>query len=274
MTDAELLDALADIALAAGEAVMAVYRTDFSVDAKSDASPVTRADLDGERIILAGLARVAPQIPVVAEEAQASGAVATVARRFFLVDPLDGTREFVSKNGEFTVNIALIEDGVPILGVVLAPALDRLYLGGRGLGARRLTLGRDRETRPIAARPTPAGGLVVVGSRSHAGAQTTEWLKAHDVAAFTAAGSSLKFCLVAEGTADVYPRLGRTMEWDTAAGDAILRAAGGSVVGLDGRPLVYGKRDQPGEADFANPSFVAWGDRSGGPTGHPPAPAD
>ena len=258
MTDAELLDALADLAVEAGEAIMAVYGSDFAVDAKSDASPVTRADLEGERIILAGLARLAPEIPVIAEEATTAGAECSVAERFFLVDPLDGTREFVSKNGEFTVNIALIEKGEPILGVVLAPALGRLYVGGRGRGARRIDLADGRTARAITVRETPSGGLVVVGSRSHGNAETDAWLKKIAVAEFRAAGSSLKFCLLAEGLADVYPRLGRTMEWDTAAGDAVLRAAGGIVLGLDGAPLTYGKRRQASDVDFANPHFVAW----------------
>lgn len=257
MTDAELLDALADIALAAGDAVMAVYHSDFAVDVKADASPVTRADVEAEKIILAGLARVAPEIPVIAEEAQAAGVATTIGSRFFLVDPLDGTKEFVSRNGEFTVNIALVEDGVPVMGVVLAPVLGRLWLGGRGLGARLVTLGESRE---ISVRKAPSGGLCAIGSRSHGSAETTAWLQRFDVASFVAAGSSLKLCLVASGEADIYPRLGRTMEWDIAAGDAILRAAGGIVTCLDGTPFVYGKRSRNDDVDFANPPFVAWGD--------------
>lgn len=250
-----LLDAVAALAVAAGAAILPFYEGACAVETKEDGSPVTQADLAAEAVILPGLARLAQGAPTVSEE-QAAQAPAT-GRRFFLVDPLDGTREFLARNGEFTVNIALVEDGAPVLGVVHAPALGLTWLGARGLGAfAREAKGDGRR---LSTRPAPAQ-VTAIASRSHGGAQTGEWLRRLDVARFVAAGSSLKFCRVAAGEADVYPRLGRTMEWDTAAGDAILRAAGGIVVGLDGRPLAYGKRGRADEADFANPAFVAFGD--------------
>lgn len=249
---------LADLALAAGRAILDIYGTDFAVERKADASPVTQADAAAERIILEGLAREHPGIPVVAEEAVAAGHSPRTGRRFFLVDPLDGTREFVSRNGEFTVNIALIEDGAPVAGVVYAPSLGVLYAGEVGAGAERCTVEDDRmgTPRPIAARPAPQTGLVALGSRSHGTPETEAFLRRFPVADFAAAGSSLKFCLLAEGRADLYPRLGPTMEWDTAAGDAVLRAAGGMVVGMDGVPLTYGT----GRDGHRNPWFVAVGD--------------
>jgi 3'(2'), 5'-bisphosphate nucleotidase len=188
----------------------------------------------------------------VAEEAVAAGlAPTTVGERFWLVDPLDGTKEFVSRNGEFTVNVALVQDGEPVLGVVLAPALGRLFGGAAGLGS---FVEDSAGRRPAAARETPAEGATVVSSRSHGDADAlARFLGDRPVASSVAAGSSLKFCLVAAGEADVYPRLGRTMEWDTAAGDAVLRAAGGRVTDLEGTLLRYGK---PG---FENPHFVAYG---------------
>ena len=248
----DLREALLPVARAAGEAILAIYATDFAVHGKADASPVTAADERAEAVILAHLARLTPDIPVVAEEAAAAGRIPHVKERFWLVDPLDGTREFISRNGEFTVNIALIENGWPVLGVVLAPALDRLFAGSEDAGAFAEEKGARRS---IACRKIPAGGLTVVASRSHGDAAALEkFLDGRKVARQTSAGSSLKLCLVAAGEADVYPRLGRTMEWDIAAGDAVLRAAGGRVTTLEGAPLTYGK---PG---FANPHFVAWGD--------------
>lgn len=232
-----LLDALLPIARAAGDEIMQIYATDFAVRGKTDASPVTEADERAEALILPALARLSPDIPVVSEEEAAAGRIPAVGERFWLVDPLDGTKEFISRNGEFTVNIALIEHGAPMLGVVFAPALDRLFAGAAGIGA---TVEDKGVRRTIACRTPPAEGLTVVASRSHGDAEAL-------------AGSSLKLCLVAAGEADVYPRLGRTMEWDIAAGDAVLRAAGGIVRTLDGTTLRYGK------ADFANPHFAAWG---------------
>ncbi len=250
------------IMLAAGAEILRIYATEFAVEAKGDASPVTEADQRAEAIILANLKRLAPDIPIVAEEEAAAGRIPATAKRFFLVDPLDGTKEFISRNGEFTVNIALIEDGEPIQGAVYAPALGKLYWGARGEGAylAEVTDGIIGESRPIRVRQAPPEGVSAVGSRSHGGEETQIFLKAFKVNDFVAAGSSLKLCLLAEGKADLYPRMGRTMEWDIAAGDAVLRAAGGRVETLDGQALRYGKRDQPGESDFANPHFVAFGD--------------
>jgi 3'(2'), 5'-bisphosphate nucleotidase len=236
---------------AAGELVMAVYRRDFQVEVKDDASPVTEADRQAEALITADLQAGWPDVPVVGEEAVAAGAQTKVGRCFWLVDPLDGTREFVGRNGEFTVNVALIEDGRPVLGAVLAPAAGVLYTGGPGLGAWRLGAG-GREA--ICCRVPPAEGLTLLCSRSHNDdAAVNAWLGDRLIRERRAAGSSLKFCLIAEGQADLYPRLGRTMEWDIAAGQAVLEGAGGRVCGLDGSPLLYGK---PG---WESPHFVAEG---------------
>ncbi|MEX2647425.1 MAG: 3'(2'),5'-bisphosphate nucleotidase CysQ [Alphaproteobacteria bacterium] len=218
---------------------------------KDDSSPVTIADEEAERAIIEDLTALDPGIPIVAEETVARGAgPVIVGRRFWLVDPLDGTKEFLSRNGEFTVNVALIEDGLPTLGIVLAPALRVAYFsdGGRAWRAEG-----DGPAHPIRARAAPATGRVAAVSRSHLDAATEQFLARHGIRESRPAGSALKFGLLAAGEADVYPRFGRTMEWDTAAGHAVLRAAGGSVRDLDGRELRYGK---PG---FANPSFIARG---------------
>lgn len=254
-------DSLNALALAAGAEIMTIYATDFAVTVKGDESPVTIADQRAEAVILEGLKTLMPDVPVVAEEEAAAGRIPPTQGRFTLVDPLDGTKEFVSKNGEFTVNIALIENGVPVWGVVYAPALGEIYWGRVGEGAYRaaVTDGVMGPATPIAVRTPPADGLTAIGSRSHGGAETEAYLKAYPVKAFVAAGSSLKFCRLAAGDADLYPRMGRTMEWDTAAGDAILRAAGGRVETLDRHPLTYGKRDRAEDSDFANPYFVAFG---------------
>ncbi|HXI86009.1 MAG TPA: 3'(2'),5'-bisphosphate nucleotidase CysQ, partial [Parvularculaceae bacterium] len=242
---ARLLESLIDLALEAGAAALRVYAGDFAVDAKEDASPVTAADRQCEEIILNGLSALAPEIPVLAEESAAAGRIPDLGETFFLVDPLDGTKEFVSRNGEFTINIALVRKGRPVLGVVYAPAIGRLYAGGTGLGALRLDIGETGARggrRAITARPVPEQGLVAVASRSHATPETEAFLKSLAVGEFAVAGSSLKFCLIAESAADVYPRLGRTMEWDTGAGQAVLEAAGGRVVvHPSGEPLSYGK---------------------------------
>jgi len=253
-----MLQSLIYSAQRAGGAIMAVYATDFAVRDKVDASPVTAADEAAEKILLEALADIAPGVPVVAEEAVSQGVVPDVADRFFLVDPLDGTREFVSHRDEFTVNIALIEGGEPVLGVVLAPARRELYWGDvRARKAGRIDADPDG-TMPmlgkgIATRVAPARGLTAVASRSHRTPETDAFLANYPVAEFRSIGSSLKFCLVAAGEADIYPRIGTTMEWDTAAGHAVLVAAGGQVTGLAGEPFTYGK---PG---FRNGNFVAWG---------------
>jgi 3'(2'), 5'-bisphosphate nucleotidase len=255
-----MLQSLIYTAQRAGAAIMAVYATDFAVRDKADASPVTAADEAAEKILLADLAAIAPGVPVVAEEAVAAGHVPVVAERFFLVDPLDGTREFVSHRDEFTVNVALIEAGEPVLGVVFAPARRELYWGDVQAG-KAGTIDADPDgTMPsmgtgICARVAPPRGLTAVASRSHRTPETDAFLTNYPVAEFRSIGSSLKFCLVAAGQADIYPRIGTTMEWDTAAGHAVLLAAGGSVTGLAGEPFRYGK------AGFKNGNFVAWGRR-------------
>jgi 3'(2'), 5'-bisphosphate nucleotidase len=257
-----MLDHLCLLALDAGRAIMEVYEApSFEHHIKSDASPVTEADTRAEAIILAGLRARYPAIPIVAEEECAAGRVPETADKFFIVDPLDGTREFLARNGDFTVNIALVENGEPTLGVVFAPACGELFAGAKGLGAFRAGVenGEAGTRKPISARPRPSAPTAVA-SRSHGSAETNEWLKRHSVENYVARGSSLKFCLLATGEADLYPRHTRTMEWDTAAGDAILRAAGGVVHDLEGRPLRYNKRGQATDADFANQGFIAYGD--------------
>ena len=250
MTDrAALLEALIPVIRKAGDTILEIYRTDFEVRGKGDDSPVTEADEKAEALILPALETLLPGVPVVAEEAVAAGQIPEVGARFWLVDPLDGTKEFINRNGEFTVNIALIEDGAPVLGVVLAPALDRLFGGAVGVGA---WVEERAGRRPISVRTPPQAGVTVVASRSHGDATALDaFLAPYTVAELRSAGSSLKICLVASGEADLYPRLGRTMEWDIAAGHAVLAAAGGRITTLDGAPLGYGK---PG---FDNPHFVA-----------------
>lgn len=252
--DADLLPAVEALAREAGAAIMAIYQTDFEARSKADSSPVTDADIAAEAIIKPGLEALTPAIPVVAEEAAAEGEIPTVGSgAFWLVDPLDGTKEFLKRNGEFTVNIALIRDRVPVLGVVFVPALGTLYRGAVGVGAAKAV--GDGTAVPIATRAAPVDGLTVVGSRSHGDPEELRrFLGAAAIADMKSAGSSLKFCLVAEGAADVYPRLGRTMEWDVAAGHAVLAAAGGRVTLTDGAPFTYAKN-----AIFENPHFVAWG---------------
>lgn len=252
MTDRNaLLEALVPVIRAAGDVILDIYRTDFEVRGKDDNSPVTEADERAEALILPALATLLPGVPVVAEEAVAAGHIPEVSDRFWLVDPLDGTKEFISRNGEFTVNIALIEKGRPVLGLVLAPAMDRLFGGAEDLGA---WIEEHGTRRAISVRNPPAEGVTVVASRSHGDASALDaFLAPYKVAALRGAGSSLKICLIAAGEADLYPRLGRTMEWDIAAGHAVLSAAGGTLTTLDGSPLNYGK---PG---FDNPHFVAKG---------------
>lgn len=243
------------IALSAGKVILDIYGGTIESRLKDDQSPVTEADEEAEALIIAGLSEHFPEIPVVAEESVAAGRIPDISGAiFWLVDPLDGTREFISRNGEFTVNIALIAGGKPVLGVVYAPARERLYTGGPD-GATLSLVDADGvpgAARPIHCRKPGADGLVVVASRSHRDSKTDDYLAAMTVRELVAAGSSLKFCLVAEGRADLYPRLGRTMEWDIAAGHAVLAAAGGTVTTLEGAPMVYGKAPV-----FDNPFFVA-----------------
>ena len=246
-----LLD-LARIAAGAGAVVMRHYGA-CDARIKEDHSPVTDADEEAEAQILARLAEQFPGVTVVAEEMMAAGKTVEAGPHFFLVDPLDGTREFLSGNGEFTVNIAEIRDGVPVMGVVYAPAKNRLFVGSLAEGAFEMA-GDLSGARAITVRPAPSDGLVAVGSRSHNDEKTADFLKQFPVKNFVSAGSSLKFCLVAGGEADLYARAGRTMEWDTAAGQAVLLAAGGTMSLWDGTPFTYGK------VGFENPGFVAKGD--------------
>jgi 3'(2'), 5'-bisphosphate nucleotidase len=253
-------ETLASIALAAGKEIMRIYRTDFAVETKLDASLLTEADGLAEAIILAGLNTVEPDLQVIAEESVAGGTIPEHGSRFALVDPLDGTKEFVAKNGEFTVNIAIIEHGRPIMGVVYAPALHRLFVAESPSHAWQSKAAPDgpvpKKRNPLRIRPAPANGLTAVASKSHRSPETDTWLAKYPVQEITGAGSALKFCLVAAGEADVYPRLGRTMEWDTAAGQAVVEAAGGRVLTLDHAPLLYGKRAR----GYDNPDFVVYGD--------------
>lgn len=249
-----------DIAVIAGAEIMKIYAGIIDVRNKSDQSPVTDADEAAEKIILQGLAEVTPEIPVVAEESvTAKGAPAIEGESFWLVDPLDGTKEFISRNGEFTVNIALVEKGQPVMGVVYAPAVGRLFLGvraGQAYTQEQSSEGDWTAPRAIAARQTPTQDIVAVASRSHRDAETDAYLAGLPVGSLRSAGSSLKFCLVAAGEADIYPRFGPTMEWDTAAGHAVLAAAGGTVETPEGARFTYGK------SGFRNGHFIARGPRS------------
>lgn len=251
---AELLDELCIIAARAGAEILKIFNAGFSVTEKDDSSPVTEADHAAEAIILPALENLFSDIPTVGEEEMSAGKSVDVGDRpFWLVDPLDGTKEFVNRRNEFTVNIALIENGMPVTGVVLAPAQDMRTFSGRGPGtAREWRSGED--PRPISARAIPAEGATVVGSRSHGDTEKMKKLIGEiHVAHQITTGSSIKLCLVANGEADLYPRYGPTREWDIAAGHAVLTAAGGSIAGEDGSPFCYGK------ADFLNPPFFARG---------------
>lgn len=260
---ATLTQDLCRLSLKAGAAIMTHYANGVTATTKSDNSPVTIADQDAERIILDGLKVIAPDIPVVSEEQAADGYIPEFGERFFLVDPLDGTKEFLNKNGEFTVNIALIENRIPTAGVVYAPAKKRMfYASGPGEAYELIiepnaegSLKNAAQPHRITVRKPDADGLIIIASRTHRDHKTEEYLNHYHVKEFLAAGSSLKFCLIAAGEADLYPRHGRTMEWDTAAGHAVLAAAGGSVTELSGAPLLYGKS----ERGLDNPYFVARG---------------
>lgn len=252
----ELLDAVVEIADAAGRAILEVYETDFAVEAKADESPITAADRRAHDVIRAGLEGLPETLPVLSEEARTvPWEVRRHWRDYWLVDPLDGTKEFVQRNGQFTVNIALVSASRPLLGVVHVPVSGVTYAGIVGLGAWR----RDRaaEARPIQVAKLSSGPVRVVGSRSHRGPDLDGYLERLGPHEMVPMGSSLKFCILAEGDADVYPRLGPTSEWDTAAAEAVLRAAGGDVVASDGQPLAYNKGP-----DLLNPWFIASGDDS------------
>jgi 3'(2'),5'-bisphosphate nucleotidase len=250
----------AQVALAAGPVVMHEYVVDCEVRMKRDSSPVTIADERAEQLILGLLRARASAIPIVAEESMARGAQTSIGRSFILVDPLDGTREFIAHNGEFTINIALVRDGAPVAGAVYAPALARLWFAGERAFVCEAAVGAPLPAkslwRQIETRPAPARDLIALASRSHCDPATEAFLAKLPIGERRSAGSSLKFCALAEGGADVYPRFAPTMEWDTAAGDAVLRAAGGTVLAAEGGPLLYGKTN----ANLLNGSFVAWGD--------------
>ncbi len=256
MDHATLVPLMRRLALDAGDVIMDIYRRDdMDVRSKSDESPVTEADEAADALISAGLRAAFPDVPLVTEEQAASHGEA--ARTFLIVDPLDGTKEFVQRRGDFTVNIAYVEDGVPIRGVVYAPARERLfYTDAEGRSVEEtgpFDKERAGETTALAVREPDNGALLVVASKSHRDQATDDYIGRYDVADMKSAGSSLKFCLVATGEADLYPRLGRTMEWDTAAGHAVLAGAGGRVVRFDDlEPLAYGKDG------FANPFFIAY----------------
>jgi 3'(2'), 5'-bisphosphate nucleotidase len=252
---------LAKATLAAGPAVMEEYERGCSVASKEDGSPVTSADQRAEVIICEYLKRLSPMPPVCAEESIAAGAKAQVAERFLLVDPLDGTREFLAGNGEFTINVALVEKGAPVAGAVYAPAIGRLWVGGETAFTCEAPVGAalpdEGSRRQIRTRTAPLS-LVAFASRSHLDPCSESFLKRLPIGETRFAGSSLKFCLIAEGLGDVYPRFAPTMEWDTAAGDAVLRAAGGGVLDPSGGPLSYGKVGD----GLRNGSFIAWGDQT------------
>jgi 3'(2'), 5'-bisphosphate nucleotidase len=255
--DEKLLSPLLDIARAAGQEIMRVYAGEFTVEMKQDMSPVTDADLAAHKLIAADLNRITPGMPLLSEE---SADIPFEERRrwdsYWLVDPLDGTKEFINKNGDFTVNIALIQGGVPILGVVYVPVTGISYYGCVGVGAFRRD--KDGQASPIKVRGLiPGKPVKVVASRSHRGELLDGYLAKLGPHETVSRGSSLKFCLVAEGSADVYPRLGPTSEWDTGAGHAVVLAAGGQVIGMDGKPLPYNSKES-----LLNPHFIAYADSS------------
>ncbi|MBP6451955.1 MULTISPECIES: 3'(2'),5'-bisphosphate nucleotidase CysQ [Aeromonas] len=241
---------LEPIARAAGDAILTIYRQPFAVEYKQDESPLTAADQGAHEVIVQALARLTPDIPVLSEESDAETMQARLGwSRYWLVDPLDGTKEFVSRNGEFTVNIALIDHGRPVWGLVYAPVLDKLWYGGKEVGAWRVA---DGTHKAIQTRPHEAGqAWRVVGSRNHLSQATLDYLAPLGEVELVSMGSSLKFCIIAEGGAELYPRLAPTCEWDTAAAQAVLEGAGGSVTQLDGSALAYNK------PDILNPWFVA-----------------
>lgn len=252
----ELLTAIKAMAREAGREILEVYGTDFEARTKADDSPLTEADLRAHRLIVRELSRKTPQLPVLSEESanEISQEQRAGWQRYWLVDPLDGTREFVARNGEFTVNIALIEGGRPVLGVVHVPVSDTTYSGIPGVGAWREA--NERAPSPISVKRIARRPLRVLGSRSHGSPRLAEALDAMGPHELIAAGSSIKLCLVADGSADVYPRLGPTSEWDIAAGQAVVEAAGGQVVELkSGQPLRYNSRPT-----LLNPEFIAYGD--------------
>ena len=256
MKKRELAESLLPITLEACHAILEIYNKGVDSSLKQDGSPVTKADLAAERILSKGIEKVAPSIPIVSEENTSSHTLRN-ADRFFLVDPLDGTKEFLKPDnkGAYTINIGLIEHGVPTLGVLCAPALDQIFVGIENLGAFEFETNRCMslaDGNPICTRPRQTNVKALI-SVSHLDRETEDWLTDHEITHTEALGSSLKFARLAAGHADLYPRFGPTMEWDTAAGDAILRAAGGCMVQMDGAPFLYGK------SGYKNGAFIASG---------------
>lgn len=259
--DAQLMQVMERLALQAGRRIMDFFREGTVVETKPDASPVTEADRDAEAIILDGLRSAFPDIPIVAEEEMSVGASPSeIGDSFFLVDPLDGTREFVDRHDDFTVNIALVRDGEPIIGVVYAPAKGLLYAGRPGLAQEVLVSDAFEPTERTSITVRSGDKCrTVLASRSHRTPETDAYIAEFGDVELVSVGSSLKFCMLAAGKADLYPRLGRTMQWDTAAGDAVLRAAGGRVLTLDGKPFRYGRGESASDSPYANPHFIAEG---------------
>ncbi|MBT8067335.1 MAG: 3'(2'),5'-bisphosphate nucleotidase CysQ [Gammaproteobacteria bacterium] len=248
-----LIEPVVALAEDAGRAIMEVYATNFEVQSKDDESPLTQADLASNRCIVAGLEALQPRLPIITEEAGLPDFEERRSwERYWLIDPLDGTKEFVNRNGEFTVNIALIDGNKPVLGVVHVPVHDKTYIGCEGVGAEL----RDANKAPVAIRVSSASGqpVRIVGSRSHRGASLDAYLERLGQHEMVPMGSSLKFCVIAEGGADIYPRLGPTSEWDTAAAQAVVEQAGGRVVTLDGKAMQYNAK-----SDILNPYFFVIG---------------
>ena len=249
----ELLEPIVTLSKRAGDAILEVYATDFDVQAKVDDSPLTLADMASHRAIVAGLGSLTPDLPIISEESGLPGYdERSLWSRYWLIDPLDGTKEFVKRNGEFTVNIALIENNRAVLGVVHVPVTNKTYTGCEGVGSTvRLN---DEAPQAIRVSQSSASPVRVVGSRSHRGSSLDAYFEALGEVEMLPMGSSLKFCVVAEGNADIYPRLGPTSEWDTAAAQAVVEQAGGAVLRLDGTPLAYNTK-----ADILNPHFMVQG---------------
>lgn len=254
MIDQVLLEAVERIAREAGDAIMNVYARDFSVEEKEDKSPLTEADQAAHNVIVRGLKVLPVQLPILSEEDIGGFSGVNAQGRYWLVDPLDGTKEFIKRNGEFTVNIALIENGVPVLGVVTAPALGTAYVAAEGLGAFKVDEDGQRHVIQVAGKPAEGATWRVVGSRSHPSPDLAAWLDTLGEHEMLPMGSSLKLCLIAEGKADAYPRLGPTCLWDTGAAHAVVRYAGGRVDTLEGQPLSYAN-----PTEKLNPYFVVWG---------------
>lgn len=252
-----LLDPVIALARAAGDEILKVYDSDFAVEHKADDSPLTQADLASHRTIVAGLQTLTPEIPVLSEESTIPDSATRASwHTYWLIDPLDGTKEFVKRSGEFTVNIALITHHRPVLGVVYTPVLKLTYAGAQGVGAFKQEADAGRES--IRVKPWQPGTATVVGSKSHGTAALNAYLEKLGAHELRSMGSSLKFCLVAEGSADLYPRLGPTSEWDTAAAQAVVEAAGGQVTDLAMNPLRYNTKES-----LLNPHFLVFGDASG-----------